>query len=135
MVVEIDCQWRGPITDAEMMGLVNSYGGNSEAGWWDRIRPYSLGWVVGRVRDGSIAGFVNVAWDGADHAFLVDTKVRADIQRQGIGVRLVELATQHAKAAGCEWLHVDYEKRLTPFYIDASGFTPTPAGLIHLRSL
>jgi hypothetical protein len=38
-------------------------------------------------------------------------------------------------AAGCEWLHVDFETRLTPFYIEGCGFRPTPAGLIHLRSL
>ena len=40
-----------------------------------------------------------------------------------------------AKAAGCEWLHVDFEPDLAPFYFDACGFRPTPAGLIHLASL
>jgi predicted N-acetyltransferase YhbS len=91
--------------------------------------------VVARVRDGSLAGFVNVAWDGSDHAFLVDTKVRADLQRQGIGQNLVRLATQHARSAGCEWLHVDYTQQLTRFYVKACGFRPAPAGLIHLPSL
>jgi ribosomal protein S18 acetylase RimI-like enzyme len=135
MMMEISYEWRGQITDAEMVRLVESYHGNAEEGWWHRIRPHSLGWVAGRIRDGSLAGFVNVAWDGSDHAFLIDTKVRSDLQRQGIGENLVRLATEHAKTAGCEWLHVDYEEQLRPFYVNACGFRPTPAGVIHLTSL
>jgi predicted N-acetyltransferase YhbS len=65
----------------------------------------------------------------------MDTKVRADLQRQRIGKSLVRVATEHAKTAGCEWLHVGYEKPLTPFYVNGCGFRPTPAGLIHLASL
>jgi hypothetical protein len=51
-----------------------------------------------------------------------------------IGTRLVEVAARHP-AAGCEWLHVDFGPELKPFYFDACGFRPTPAGLIHLASL
>ena len=127
--------WRGPLTDEEMVELVRSHGGRGEAGWSDRVRPHSLGWVVARAEDGSIVGFVNVAWDGGDHAFLLDPKTRGELQRQGIGTRLVSLAAEHAKDAGCEWLHVDFEPELEPFYLEACGFRPTPAGLIHLPSL
>ena len=42
-------------------------------------------------------------------------------------------ATQAARDAGCEWLHVDFEEHLRPFYLDACGFRPTGAGLIPLR--
>jgi hypothetical protein len=35
-------------------------------------------------------------------------------------------------AAGCEWLHVDFEPELRRFYLDACGFRPTDAGLIRL---
>ena len=73
--------------------------------------------------------------DGGDHAFLLDPKTRGEHQRRGIGTRLVSLAAEHAKAAGCEWLHVDFEPELGPFYLEACGFPPTPAGLIHLRSV
>jgi ribosomal protein S18 acetylase RimI-like enzyme len=128
----IEYHWRGDITDAELVALTDSYGGNSEVGWWDRIRPHSLGWVSARFGTGEVAGFVNVAWDGGDHAFLIDTKVRSDLQRRGIGTELVRIATEHAKQAGCEWLHVDFENRLEPFYIDACHFRPTTAALIHL---
>jgi predicted N-acetyltransferase YhbS len=118
-----------------MIELVRSHGGRAEEGWWERIRPQSLGWVVARAEDGSVVGFVNVAWDGGDHAFLLDPKTRGGLQRQGIGTRLVSLAAQHAKAAGCEWLHVDFEPSLEPFYLEACGFRPTRAGLIHLPTL
>jgi GNAT superfamily N-acetyltransferase len=129
---DITYGWRGDITDAELVALTDSYGGNSEVGWWDRIRPHSLGWVAARLPDGEAAGFVNVAWDGCDHAFLIDTKVRSDLQHRGIGTELVRIATQHAKQAGCEWLHVDYEERLAAFYVDACRFRPTAAAFVHL---
>jgi ribosomal protein S18 acetylase RimI-like enzyme len=128
-------RWRGPLTDTEMVELVVAHGGNAEPGWWDRIRPHSLGWVTARNAAERLVGFVNVATDGGDHAFLIDAKTRGDDQRKGIGTRVVELAAQHAKAAGCEWLHVDFEPDLAPFYFDACGFRPTDAGLIHLPSL
>jgi ribosomal protein S18 acetylase RimI-like enzyme len=131
---EVVCTWRGPLTDAELVELVDSHGGRSAAGWWDQIRPHSLGWVSART-GGTLVGFVNVAWDGGDHAFLLDTKTRGERQRRGIGTAVVRVATHHAKAAGCEWLHVDFEPDLVAFYFDACGFRPTDAGLVHLYSL
>ncbi len=104
---EIEYSWRGHITDDEMVELMESHGGRAAAGWWDRVRPHSLGWVSARDSDGRLVGFVNVAWDGGDHAFLVDTNTRAAWQRRGIGTEVVGRAAEHAKAAGCEWLHVD----------------------------
>jgi GNAT superfamily N-acetyltransferase len=124
--------WRGEITDDELVTLTRSHGGAAQAGWWDRIRPHSLGWVTARTSDGTLIGFVNVAWDGGDHAFLIDTKVRPDHQRQGIGTELVRIAARHAKEAGCEWMEVDFDEGLGSFYYDACGFVPTRAGLLHL---
>ena len=126
-------EWRGPVSDAEMVALVESHGGAPVPGWWDQIRPHSLGWVT--ARDGvELVGFVNVAWDGGDHAFLIDTKTRGERQHEGIGTALVRHAVEHATQAGCEWLHVDFTPDLGAFYFDACGFRPTDAGLIHLAS-
>lgn len=130
---EIVYRWREPITDDEMVELVDSHGGRSEPGWWAKDWPNSLGWVTARTPDGLLVGFVNVAWDGADHAFLLDTKTRGDWQRRGIGTEVVRRAALEAKAAGCEWLHVDFEPDLAPFYVGACRFRPADAGLIHLR--
>ena len=124
--------WRAPIADDELFALTESHGGSPQRGWWDRIRPHSLGWVTARDPERVAIGFVNVAWDGGDHAFLLDPKVRPDRQRHGIGTELVRVATMEAKRAGCEWLHVDFEGDLAPYYFGACGFRSTPAGLIHL---
>ncbi|WP_173874459.1 GNAT family N-acetyltransferase [Streptomyces albus subsp. chlorinus] len=126
--------WRDPVTDAEILDLARSHGGAAVPGWWDGVRPHSLGWVGARDGDGLLVGFVNVAWDGGDHAFLLDTKTRGSYQRRGIGTAVVRLAAAHARAAGCEWLHVDFEPHLRDFYVHACGFRPTDAGLIHLPS-
>src|SRR6185369_4634113 len=108
----IDFRWRSPLTDEEMVTLVRSHGGSAVAGWWDQIRPHSLGWMTARLTGGTLIGFVNVAWDGCDHAFLLDTKVATPYQRRGIATALVRAAARHAKAAGCEWLHVDCDASL-----------------------
>ena len=131
--LSVHFEWRGEASDAELVALTESHGGKSEVGWWDRIRPHSLGWVTARDEDGALVGFANVAWDGSDHAFLLDPKTRGDAQRRGIGTELVRVATQRVREAGCHWLHVDFEDHLAPFYFDACGFTPTPAGLVDLR--
>lgn len=130
----ISYAWRDPITDTEMVDLVRSHGGNAVVGWWSTIEPHSLGWVSARDREGALVGFVNVAWDGGDHAFLIDTKTRGSHQHRGIGTGLVLVATDHARRSGCAWLHVDFEPQLRTFYFDACGFRPTEAGLIHLMS-
>ena len=125
-------EWRALVSDAELVDLTVSHGGQPQAGWWDRVRPHSLGWVTARTDAGTLVGFVNVAWDGADHAFLIDTKTRPTHQRQGVGVEVVRRAIGEARAAGCEWLFVDFEPSLARFYLEACGFRSAPAGLIHL---
>ena len=134
MLGELTVVWRGRIDDREMVDLVTSREGAPQVGWWDRIRGHSLGWVTARDAAGVLVGFVNVAWDGSGHAFLLDTKTRGSVQRRGVGTAVVQEAIRQARAAGCEWLHVDFADELSTFYLDACGFRPTAAGLVHLRS-
>ncbi len=54
------------------------------------------------------------------------------LRHHGIGTGLIAAAAAHAGAAGCDWLHVDFEDHLSGFYLGACGFTPTMAGLIAL---
>ncbi|NKK45797.1 GNAT family N-acetyltransferase [Rhizobium leguminosarum] len=86
---------------------------------------------IGAYHDNQLIGFVNVAWDGGIHAFILDTSVHPDMRRQGIATRLVREAARVARERGAEWLHVDFEPHLTGFY-RACGFRPTKAGLIKL---
>lgn len=100
--------------------------------WLAQLKRHSLGWVC--AWDGAVlVGFVNVAWDGGVHAFVLDTVVAAEHRHLGVGAGLVAVATEEAKAAKCEWLHVDFEPHLRDFYFGSCGFTPTDAGLIPLH--
>ena len=98
---------------------------------WEPVLARSMGWVCA-THGARLVGFVNVAWDGGAHAFLLDTSVHRDYQKQGIGTALVQEAIALARDGGAEWLHVDYEGGLEPFY-RGCGFRPTPAGLFYLR--
>lgn len=60
--------------------------------------------------------------------------MHADWQHRGIGTELVRRARDAARDAGCEWLHVDFEPQLRPFYFGACGFVSTDAGLIRLTA-
>jgi GNAT superfamily N-acetyltransferase len=108
-----------------------AWGGSHDGQWWHPVLERSLTWVTA-FDGGTLVGFVNVAWDGGGHAFLLDTTVHPDWGRRGIGTALVRRAIQAAREhGGLEWLHVDYAVPLTDFYAGC-GFTPTPAGLLRL---
>ena len=78
-----------------------------------------------------LIGFVNVAWDGGRHAFLLDPCVHPGFRRQGIGTSLIREAVRCARDRGALWLHVDFEPHLERFYADF-GVRATKAGLIRL---
>jgi GNAT superfamily N-acetyltransferase len=129
----IDYSWRGPFTNAELNAL-HAEGFDHKVlddDWAAQVSQHSLGWVCARDAEG-LVGFVNVPWDGGVHAFILDTLVTERAQHHGVGTRLVAIAADEARAAGCEWLHVDFEDHLRPFYFGSCGFTLTNAGLIAL---
>ena len=130
-----DIEWRGSFTSDELE-ILHAASFNREPSfdwdWWAQVNQHSLGWVCARGDDTSLVGWVNVAWDGAVHAFLLDTVVEAAHRRRGIATALVTSAREHAATAGCEWLHVDFDPHLREFYWNACQFEPTDAGLIAL---
>jgi GNAT superfamily N-acetyltransferase len=132
----ISYEWRGEFDNAEVNALhAEAFNtrvfDEAEWNWRQLVERHSLGWVV--ARDGTeLVGFVNVLWDGLVHAWLQDTMVAAKAGRQGVGTQLVAVARDAARDAGCEYLHVDFDDDLEPFYFEACGFTPTNGGLIAL---
>jgi GNAT superfamily N-acetyltransferase len=126
--------WRGSLESEELERL------HAEAfahpprphDWRARLDRHSLGWLTARDEADALIGFVNLAWDGGAHAFLLDLIVALAWQRQGIGRTLVIEATAHARAAGCNWLHVDFVPELRRFYVEAPDFRATEAALIRL---
>lgn len=128
---------RGPVDDVALSALHDAAFG--ETGpvlpWNHRLHQHSLTWVEAYAVDpasgGVLVGFVNVAWDGGLHAFLLDTCVAPERQHEGIGAELVRRAVTAAAEAGCDWLHVDFEPHLAGFYTRC-GFGPTQAGVLRL---
>ncbi|MGW2277181.1 GNAT family N-acetyltransferase [Streptomyces sp. NPDC001770] len=129
----ITYEWRGDFGNAVLDALhAEGFGGPATGtDWRARLERHSLGWVCAR-EGGALIGFVNVLWDGGAHAFLLDTVVARHHRSRGVGAALVAAAAEEARAAGCTWLHVDFEEHLRTFYIDVCGFRTTPAGLIAL---
>ncbi len=130
----IDYHWRGTFDNAEINALHAEGFGHpvSESNWIGRLERHSLGWVCAR-QAGELIGFVNLVWDGGVHVFLVDTVVAKRVRHQRAAAALVSVAATRAAAAGCQWLHVDFEDHLAGFYFDACRFRPTQAGLLRLQ--
>ena len=141
-MVTIETSWRGAFTSQEANLLhAEAFGTRvydvSEWDWRHLVERHSLGWVIARATTATsptagLVGFANVVWDGLVHAWIQDVMVATVARRHGIGQRLVRVAADGARAAGCEWLHVDFEDDLRSFYVEACGFTPTNAGLLRL---
>lgn len=123
-------EWRGKFDNTELCVLHAEGFGHLvlEHDWWGRVNRNSLGWVCAR-EGGALVGFVNVAWDGSAHAFILDTVVAKGMRRQGVGAHLIATAAAAARDARIAWLHVDFDDQLRGFYLGACGFTPTAAGL------
>ena len=137
MTAAVRYTWRGAFTNEELNALhaeafATRVFDATEWNWVAMCAEHSLGWVVARGEGDAFVGFVNVPWDGLVHAWIQDTMVAVAARHQGIGAALVAMAVTEARSAGCEWLHVDFDDHLRPFYFDTCGFTPTAAGLIAL---
>lgn len=130
----MELRTRFAVNDGELSRLhALAFGSEAELQpWSERLASHALTWV-GAFSNEQLVGFIQVCTDGGAHAFLLDTVVHPDHARQGLGRQLVLTAADEARAAGCEWLHVDFEPHLGSFYVDACGFTPTAAALLKLR--
>jgi hypothetical protein len=126
-------EWRGDFANPELNALhAEAFAHPVEAhDWRAQVERHSLGWVTARA-GGTLVGFVNVPWDGGEHAFILDTIVAASAARRGVGTALVALAADGAAAAGCQHLHVDFVEKHRAFYLGACGFAPVPAGVRRL---
>lgn len=126
----IDYRVSPPIQNAALNELFGAAWDQHHEGDFEAQLRHSLLYVC--AYDGErLVGFVNLAWDGGVHAFLLDTTTHPDYQRRGIGAELVRVAVNAARDRGIEWIHVDYEPHLAAFY-QRCGFWHTDAGLIQL---
>jgi len=120
------------LTDSELNDLFASAWENHAERKFGPVLERSLTYV-GAFAGSRLVGFVNVAWDGGIHGFILDTTVHRDFQRRRIGTEMMKRAADIAAERGIEWLHVDYEHRLRAFY-RGCGYRETEAGLLNLRN-
>lgn len=132
MTASIRLEISPAVSNIELNGLFASA--------WENHRPRDFQPILSRgllyicaYQEEHLIGFVNVAWDGGVHGFLLDTTVHSAYQRHGVGTQLVQTAVDAARGRGIEWVHVDYERYLDHFYRQC-GFQPTLAGLIDLTA-
>jgi GNAT superfamily N-acetyltransferase len=119
------------VSDEDLNELFTAAWPGDSAARFGPVHEHSLLYLCAFDED-RLVGYVNVAWDGGIHAFLLEPTVHPDVQRRGIGTALVKHAGDIARERGAKWLHVDFQPELREFYA-ACGFRPTDAGLIELR--
>jgi GNAT superfamily N-acetyltransferase len=119
-----------PVSDADLNALF-------AASWPDHVPTAfqaalktSMAYVCG-YQGRELVGFVNAAWDGKSHAFVLDTTVRPSHRHLGIGRSLVQCVIEEARRRGVAWVHVDFEPHLQHFYAQC-GFRSSLAGVLHL---
>ncbi|HEX7447715.1 MAG TPA: GNAT family N-acetyltransferase [Pirellulales bacterium] len=120
------------VSDEELNRLFRASRQNHVQREFASILEHSLGYVCA-YKENRLVGFVNVAWDGGAHGFLLDATVDPRVQRRGVGQKLVRRAIEIAEAADLEWLHVDDEPHLAEFY-EEWGFQKKQASVLNLRS-
>ncbi len=117
-------------SNAQLEALWLAAWGNRCGDYAGQILPRSLV-HIGAFDGDRLIGFVNVAWDGGVHAFVLDTCVDPHFQRRGTATQIVKRAAEVARERGAQWLHVDCEPQLEGFY-RGCGFGPTSAGVMRL---
>ena len=130
MTDTVDFRIDPPLEDAALNDLFARAWPDHRSGAYQTVLARSLGYL-GAFAGDQLVGFVNIATDGGEHAFLLDPTVDVTHRRRGIGLELVRRAADLARDRGCRWLHVDYEPALAPFY-QAAGFRNSLAGVMRL---
>ncbi len=128
---EIIYKVRPPVSNAELNPLFAVSWPRHEEWDFSPVHERSLLWVCAYAGS-RLIGYVNVAWDGAQHGFILDTTVHPDFRRRGIGVEIVKTAIEAARAYDLDWLHVDYDPSLEAFYVKC-GFRPSAAAVLRMK--
>ena len=126
---EIRYERRPALDPDDLNELFAAAWGHPKPGY-EAVFDHSFTWI-GAFDGDDLVGFVNVAWDGDVHFFLLDTTVHPDRQHRGIGTRLVREAIAACRGHG-EWLHVDADEDLMNGLYLPAGFEPAPAGVFDL---
>ncbi len=93
-----------PLTNTDIQCLfAHSWPDRNSDEDYSPVLERSLGCICAYDGD-ELVGFVNVAWDGGSHGFILDTTVAPEYRRQGVGTELLKRAAQLARDKGLVWL-------------------------------
>jgi len=126
----VELQRNPPLSDTILNQLFEASWPNHQVRSFGPVLEQSLVYIAALSGE-RLVGFVNVAWDGGVHGFVLDTTVHPDVRRQGIALSLLQEAARAAFEHKLEWLHVDFVPELEPLYREA-GYRRTEAGLLEL---
>lgn len=134
MASEQDIEYRlgAAVTDEQLNGLFSESWPNYRRASFRSVLKEGLTYICA-FRKEQLVGYVNIAWDGRSHAFVLDPTVHPLCRQQGIGRQLVMRGIAAAKEAGVEWVHVDFEPHLREFYRQC-GFQASEAGVINVAN-
>lgn len=122
---------RAPVDLRELQDLFQSSWESGQKPNYEQVLERSFTWIAARDQE-ELVGFVNVAWDGGVHFFLLDTTVAPSHRGRGIGV-LVQRAVEACRGHG-EWLHVDSDEELMDRLYFPAGFFRAHAGTAAVAS-
>jgi ribosomal protein S18 acetylase RimI-like enzyme len=93
-----------PVTGPELNALFAAVWPSHTPTDFAPVLSRSLAYLCAHSGD-QLIGFINLAWDGGRHAFILDTTVHRAFQRRGIGRQLVNQAMTTAQNHQIECLH------------------------------
>jgi GNAT superfamily N-acetyltransferase len=126
----VELRLNPPLSDAILNELFEASWPNHRERSFAPVLARSLVYVAAFSNE-RVVGFVNVAWDGGVHGFVLDTTVHPDFRRRGIALSLLHEVARAASEHNLEWLHTDFVPELAPLYQKA-GYRHTEAGLLEL---
>ena len=85
------------LSDRDLNDLFTSAWANPAQRKFGPVLERSLTYV-GAFDGSRLVGFVNVAWDGGIHGFILDTTVHRGYQRRGIGTEIMKRAGDCGRA-------------------------------------
>ncbi len=123
---DVRYEWRATFSNHDVNALHAQAFAHPELDidWRAQVERHSLGWVCATDASNGLASSASSTSPGtagstpSSSTPLVEQRLR----RIGVGRGLLEVAERQSRAAGCEWLHVDFEEERRDFYLGSCGF-------------
>lgn len=124
----------GPVQPKEIADLRQAVGWDRSEDTYEQTLPKHYTHYTARDTDNRLVGYMSVLSDGVSDAFLIDLAVHPELQKTGIGARIVHRAIRDLKDAGVRCVQVTFGNELEPFYAQC-GFHILKGGIIDFKNM